>query len=296
MTEIKFYQTQSVFSDPGSGATTWDHFPVDIEAMRKAVTPLVFHYRGDGDFAANGITQDRIEEINLRYAADMLTRLIALSPIEPGSPREARHRIVGCCRDWALLLVSLARHHGITARSRVGFANYFVKDWWLDHVVAEIWDEGEHRWRLVDAQLHEDHVNASTGDKVDPADIGRDEFLPGLDAWKSVRGGELDAEQFVVDPEIPAPNLRGMPYLWHNVVQDLAALNKREMVLWDVWGIDCAEVNEDGAALLDRVAAAENLDEWQSFYDSDHFRTPETVQSYIPFGPFPPRQVKLRTQ
>ncbi|WP_410621971.1 hypothetical protein [Amycolatopsis sp. cmx-8-4] len=45
----------------------------------------------------------------------MFTRLRELDPAPPGGPREPVSRIVGCCRDFTLLFVSLARHHGIPA-------------------------------------------------------------------------------------------------------------------------------------------------------------------------------------
>src|SRR3712207_9394020 len=32
-------------------------------------------------------------------------------------------------------------------------------------------------------------------------------------------------------------NTRSWPYLQHNLIHDLAALNKVEMLLWDAWGL-----------------------------------------------------------
>ena len=293
MNELDFYREHSAMTDPGRFAAVWDTVNPTIEDMAAAVLPLVFHYRGDGPFAENGIAEARIEEVNLRYAEDMLACIASHKPIEPGAVRLPHERMVGCCRDWALLLVSQARHHGYAARSRVGFASYFAAGWWIDHTVAEVWDEDQRRWRLVDAELRGPWVMAS-GQPVNPTDLSRDIFLPGPDAWRLVRAGELRAEAFVVAPEIPEPSLRGIPYLWHNGVQDLAALNRHEMVLWDVWGIDAEEVNAAGATLLDRVAAAESLEERRRFYSMDAFRVPATVLSFRPYAPVPPVEVTLR--
>ncbi len=291
--ELDFYRQHSAMSDPGSFTQVWDAVNPTIENMAATIQPLVFHYRGDGPFAENGIAAERIAEVNLRYAEEMLARIAAEKPITPGAARQPHERMVGCCRDWALLLVSLARHHGYAARSRVGFASYFADGWWIDHTVAEIWDESRQRWRLVDAQLPEPRTLPS-GERVDPADLTRDVFLPGLDAWRRVRAGELAADTFVVAPEIPVPQLRGIPYLWHNVVLDLAALNRQEMILWDVWGIDTEEVNDTGAALLDKAAAAGSLDDWRQLYAMDAFRVPEAVLSFRPYDPEPPVQVAVR--
>lgn len=294
MTELAYYSNHSVFTDPGRFAGLWDQIDPSIPAMKAAIQPLLFHYRAHGDWAENGIAEDRIVEVDLRYADSMLDRIDELSPIVPAEDRIPANRMIGCCRDWALLFVSLARHHGFAVRSRVGFANYFADGWWIDHTIAEIWDETEQRWRLVDAELPEGFLPAS-GAPFDPLDISRDGFLPGLDAWGKVRAGDLDSEMFVVAPEIEIPQLRGIPYLWHNVVQDLAALNRHEMVLWDVWGIDLDPVNEDGAMLLDEVADANELTAWQRFFARDEFNVPSDVLSFSPHQPENPLRVHLRT-
>ena len=293
MTELDFYRQHSVFSDPGEFAALWDTVPPTVAEMKAAITPLLFHYRGDGDWGENGIAPERIGEVNLRYAADMVGCVNAIKPIVAGEQRLPNERMVGCCRDWALLLVSLARHHGFAARSRVGFSHYFMEDWWIDHTIAEIWDETEQRWRLVDAELHVPWT-LSSGQEVNPLDISREIFLPGLDAWREVRAGRLDSAQFVVHPEIDEVGLRDIPYLWHNTVVDLGALNKCEMLLWDVWGIDLEEVNPAGASLLDRVATSESLEERQKFFAMDAFRVPERVLSYQP-DDADPTEVVIRT-
>lgn len=294
MPERAYYAQHSVLTDPGELADLWDRVEPSLPAMKAAIQPLVFHYREHGDWAEQGIAGNRIEEINLRYTDAMLARIDELQPFQPGEDRTPAQRMIGCCRDWALLFVSLARHHGFAARSRVGFANYFVDGWWIDHTIAEIWDETEQRWRLVDAELPEGFMPASE-EPFDPTDIPRDRFLPGHDAWRRVRSGELDAQFFVVSVEIAVPELRGIPYLWHNIVQDLAALNRHEMVLWDVWGIDLVPVNDDGAALLDEVAETTRLSDWQRYFERDEFRLPEEVLSFSPHQPEPPLRVRLRT-
>ncbi|MCA9833468.1 MAG: transglutaminase domain-containing protein [Thermomicrobiales bacterium] len=297
MSELDFYRQQSVFTDPGEFAALWDTINPTIDEMAAAITPLLFHYRGDGDYAENGIAPERVEEINLRYAADMLSCVQRMEPITPGAPRDANKRMVGCCRDWALLFVSLARHHRFAARNRVGFAGYFAEGWWIDHTIAEIWDDVAGRWRLVDPELRGPWT-LSGGQEVNPVDISREIFLPGLDAWRRSRAGEFDAEKFVVAPDLMVPDLRGWPYLRHNVVQDIAALNRSEMLLWDVWGIDQIEGREpttEELAVLDEAANASTQAEWQALYATDGFRVPATVMSFHPAEPGRMDFVELRT-
>lgn len=220
-----FYASQSAFTDPGSFGASLDALPADIASIRDVVTPLVFHYRADGDFTENGIAPERIAEIDTRFADRMFGRLFQLNPAPLGSHRAPHQRMVGCCRDFALLFVSIARHKGIPARSRVGFASYFMAEWNLDHVVAEVWDEHEQRWRLVDAELHEGHVDPTDGTALDPHDLPRDRFITGSSAWAMCRAGEADPEKFLVSPDLEISGTRGWPYVMHNLVHDLASLN-----------------------------------------------------------------------
>jgi hypothetical protein len=78
-----------------------------------------------------------------------------------------------CC------FVAMARHKGIAARARVGFATYFDPGWFIDHVVAEVWDEQEVRWRLVEPEIGDNHVSEASGVTVDPLDVAEDMFLTG---------------------------------------------------------------------------------------------------------------------
>ena len=75
MTDHAFYAAQSRITDPGRFADRVAAVPGALTAMRTAARELVFHYRADGDFAANGIEASRIAEVDTRYAEDMLARL-----------------------------------------------------------------------------------------------------------------------------------------------------------------------------------------------------------------------------
>lgn len=155
----------------------------DLAKLRRAASGLVFHFWGNGDITDHGFPAERRAEVDLRYAADMFARLHELNPAPLDQERAPTERIVGCCRDFTLLFVSMARHHGIPARSRVGFAGYLAPGWYMDHVVAEVWDGG--RWRLIEPQFPE-------GTGVDVMDVPRDGFLVGADAWRACRSGALD--------------------------------------------------------------------------------------------------------
>ena len=173
------WKDQSKFTDPGAAGAVIDELPADLAALREASSQLVFHYRGDGDWAENGVPAERAGEIDTRYADAMFALLLSR-----GEPTLARKRlppdwVVGCCRDATLLCVSLARRKGIAARMRVGFAAYFHPGLLIDHVVAEAWDEAAGRWRLIDGEMNSDWTPEMDGRPVDWMDLADDQFVTG---------------------------------------------------------------------------------------------------------------------
>jgi hypothetical protein len=294
MTDHEFWAEQSDVTDPGDFAGRVAEVPGTLSAMRAAARGLVFHYRADGDFADNGISADRIAEIDTRYARDMLARIVDLADQPLAAARTSSQRLVGCCRDFTVLFLTIARAQGIPARARVGFATYFHPGWYIDHVVAEIWDPARLAWRLVDPELADDYVSPADGARVDPEDLTSGQFLTGPAAWQACRAGLADASRFVVDPDLDIPLTRGWPYVRHNLIHDLAALAKHEMLLWDNWGwteIDGEPSPEQLTALDDLAAAASASDvplaTITSFYERPGLVVPAQVTSYSPASDAP---------
>jgi hypothetical protein len=273
------YATQSRFSDPGRHADWLDATPADLAALRDVASGLVFHHWAHGDPTGHGFAPERFPEIDLRYAEAMLGRLRELNPAPLGVERVPTERILGCCRDFTLLYVTMLRHHGIPARTRVGFGNYLMPGWHVDHVVAEVWDG--HRWRLVEPGFPADNQL-----DVDVLDVPRDRFLVGADAWRAHRDGRLDPAKAVVSPDLADPYTRGRPYLRHNLVLDLAALNKHEMVLWDFWGPRGLDpvVTEAEAARADELAAVDpnDLAAVRRAFEAADVRVPPVIRSRNP--------------
>ena len=78
----------------------------------------------------------------------------------------------------------------------------------------------------------------------------RTQFLVAGDAWQRCRSGRADPQRFGI------LDLRGLWFVRGNVVRDLAAFAKRELLPWDGWGLMATQHESDAAelALLDRVA------------------------------------------
>ena len=110
-----------------------------------------------------------------------------------------------------------------------------------------------------------------------PEELEPGEFLSGGEAWTAYREGRIDASSFgVYGTDNWGPGeIRG------NLVKDLAALNKVEMLPWDVWGrMQAAYKDQAGTDyddLLDEVAAACAADEpavLTGLYARDELRVP----------------------
>jgi hypothetical protein len=292
----RFYASHSAVTSPEAMRDRLSSLPADVAGIQRVARGLVLHYRGE-DPLGHGVPEERLAEIDTRYADSMLSRLRELDDRPLTEPRSPTERLIGCCRDFTVLFLTMAREAGIPARARVGFATYFFAGYRVDHEVAEVWNGSE--WRLVDAELHDDHDDPNDGARVDPLDVPRDRFLVGGTAWQLARGGIAAPETFVVAPDLHLEPTRSWPQLRHNLIHDLAALNKVEMILWDSWGLTESErAAEDDLELLDEIAsltasADPPVEELRRLYERDGIRVPQTVLSADPLGG-PPREVTLR--
>jgi hypothetical protein len=225
------YADQTQYSDPGVHAGLFDALPSDIAGLTSVIRNLLIHYRGGGiEF-----TGDRYEEINHRWVSAMLATDQRRNGTALATPREPFDRVVGCCRDYTLLTVSALRHKGIPARSRIGFSSYFTPGFNHDHVVVEYWN-GE-RWVMVDSQL-----DPGPHWSFDPQDMVPGWFRSAAEVWLGYRTGDLDPDDFGVDPSLP---IRGAWFIRNYVLFQLSHLRGDELLLWDGWGAMSGELDGD---------------------------------------------------
>jgi len=279
---LDYYASHGPITDPRAEANAFAGLPADLRALTRIVQDLVFHYFADQHVLGWTPPKERLPEIDARTVPAMLARLRTLDPRPLTEPRPPERRILGCCPDFTVLLCAMARHQGIPARARVGFATYFEPGFHTDHEIVEWWDAGQQRWRLVDPELSQRHV-AHFKIGFDPFDVPRDAFLVGGRAWQLCRAGQADPDSFGLDPRAPQP--RGLGFVRSHLVQDLAALNKLELLLWDIWGLMRAE---PGAALplldeaAERTQAADGFADVRRLYATPGFTVPARVQCLSP--------------
>jgi hypothetical protein len=227
--------------------------PADPIAIGLIVNALVIQQI---DAEPLGIPAERFDERNIRPAAGIVAALLALNRAPLTTAREPKDRVVGTCRDFAVLSTALMRRQGIPARARCGFATYFHQGKGVDHWITEYQAEGDDRWVRIDTEILDKSV------LLHPEDVSVGEFLTGGEAWALHRAEFIDSDQFGVwgtDHAWGPAEIRG------NAIRDLAALNKIEVLPWDEWGrmadSYAGHTGADYDELMDLVAAACEADD-----------------------------------
>jgi hypothetical protein len=246
---LRFYAQPGPMTNASNHAPLLDAVPIDIEAMVSTVQGLLIHIFWAERYGVT-LSEARQEEVQIRAVDAMLDRILALDDRPLTESRPLDKRLVGNCRDFSTLLCALLRHHGVPARARCGFATYFLPDHYEDHWICEVWRPDPGRWVQVDAQLdafQRDELNID----FDPLDLPPGAFWPGGRAWLTCRANEADPDDFGIF------DMHGMGFIRGNVVRDFLALNKIEILPWDLRGIMALEdgaLTEDDLAWLDDLA------------------------------------------
>lgn len=219
------YARQSRFSEPGRHARLFEVVAPTIESVSAMARNVVVHYNASG----LDLPQESRRDVDLRWVEAILATDQQRHPVPLDRERPAEARVQGCCRDHSLLAVAALRHHGVPARTRVGFASYLFESWHYDHVVVEIWIDG--RWRRFDPEVPEPLPGLP-----DPTDIPISPggpFLTAAEVWLGHRAGHLDVARFGA---IEYAALRGEPFVYAKVICELAHRFGDELLLWDRWG------------------------------------------------------------
>ncbi len=264
--------------------------PRDPAGVARFVQGLVLH-----PFHAwrYGVPQEvlRQDELQVRGAAEMLDRVLARDSGDLAQPRPPEARFVGNCRHFATLATALLRHHGVPARARCGFGAYFEPGKLVDHWVCETWDAELHRWTAFDPQLDEVQ-RRGMGVDFDVFDLPPGRFVTGGEAWRRCRSGDFDPKRCGI------LDMWGLWFVRGNVVRDVAALQKLELLPWDGWGVmgtDDGALSDADWALLDRAAVLSSdgvgrSEELVALYGDSRLRVPRRIVSYDRGGP---REVDL---
>jgi hypothetical protein len=271
---LDHFTKPTAMSHPGRHSAWFDGLPRDVGQLAKIVQGLLLHQH---IAPAYGVTLSDAQQAksHVRAVEKILDDMVARDDRPLDAPRVAKERQVGVCRHFTLLHVAMLRTHGIPARARCGFGTYFGKGKYLDHWVTEYWNEGRNDWVLFDAQI-DDRQRELFGIDFDTADVARDHFVVAGDAWSLCRSGKADPAAFGI------LDMHGLWFIAGNIVRDIAALNNREMLPWDVWGAMRLKDSELDLAFFDRLAVFSHapdahVDELRALYDDERVSVPGTV-------------------
>lgn len=283
-TNLTYFTQPGPMTDPGPYRRLFENLPAGIGELCKVVQGTTVHIFWAERYGLK-LTPERKAEVQLRSLQKRLERTLELDSRPLAEPRPLEKKLVGNCRDFTLLLVSMLRRQGVPARARCGFGVYFRPNHFEDHWVAEYWNAAQKRWVLVDAQLDEFQCGALEI-PFDPLDVPRDQFIVGGLAWQMCRSGAADPDTFGIF------DMRGLGFVRGDFVRDVAALNKVELLPWDCWGVIESQALDDPSdlALLDRLADltrgdVPDFDTVRGLYESDpRLRVPAAIHSYTDGG------------
>lgn len=275
---LEFYRKQGIISNPGRFLDLYEELPDNIEGIIRVIQGLFLHVFWAGSYGVE-LDERQQEDVESRFIENILERIMEIDNSSLLESRPYKKRFFGNCRDHSVFLTSILRHIGIPARARCGFARYFTPGKFEDHWICEYYDVKKGRWVGVDPQLDElqkEKLNIG----FDTTDLPEGEFLPGGKAWKLVRDGKEDAEKFGIF------DMRGITFILGDLLRDLAALNKVELLPWDCWGLMMKSEGElltEDYELLDQVVETieKDSEEIFSIYNNKSLKVPNLVYSYI---------------
>jgi hypothetical protein len=237
MNLLAFYTEQGSLTELGRHASLADSLPTDVGELVRIIQGILIHDRWLGRYGVD-VPRERLQELNLRFVESILDRALELDSRPWTEPRPPDKRVVVCCRDFSVVLCALLRHKGIPARARCGFATYFGPGHYEDHWICEHWSGVDDRWIATDAQL-DGLQRRQLGVKFDTLDVAGEQFVSGGRAWAMCRRGESNPDNFGIG------DAHGLWIVRGNMLRDLAALNKQEVVphlvfravglSWDDW-------------------------------------------------------------
>ncbi|OLB81261.1 MAG: hypothetical protein AUI14_04010 [Actinobacteria bacterium 13_2_20CM_2_71_6] len=278
--EIAFYATSGPMTTfTGPSVELLEGLPKRVRTLCRLSHKVIVHEFMASNYGVTDVEQ-RLEELECRTVDEIVAGIDRLDsprhrPLAKGRP--PKKRLIGNCRQFSVLTCALLRYVGIPARARCGFSGYLA-DHWIDHWIVERWDAKQERWIRTDPQLDEEYHKILEYE-FDPLDLPDGEFLTGGEAWQRCRAGKEDPASFGLD------DMRGLWFVEGNAIRDLAALNKVEMLPWDVWGLMVGpdeEIDDERAAFIDdlaQVVVSGKLEEQQDLYLHDGLKVPQVVFS-----------------
>ena len=211
----------------------------------------------------------------IRRTQELLRRISALDSAALSAHRPKEKRLIVNCRQFAVLTCSILRHKGIPARARAGYGLYtWGKGKYENHWICEYWNQEEQRWVQVDAQIDAQQKKLM-GIDFNTLDMPKGKFVTAGEGWQRYQDGKVEVEAFGLGGK-DGWNAIGWQMVMENVTCDIMAMNKMELLPWDVnpyWDKKKAEMTAKDIAIIEKAAAISSQvdSQWgqmREFYES----------------------------
>jgi len=282
---LDFYRTHSPWTDPGEHQVMFEGIPDDIPSIVESVQAVLIHgglvwlYKLEPSEAQdNGF--------KIRRTDKLLRQINSLGKTGLGIHRPKEKRLLVNCRQFAVLTCSILRHKGIPARARAGYSLYtWGTGKYENHWICEYWNQNDQRWVRVDAQIDAQQKSLMRID-FDTLDMPKGKFVAAGEAWKGYRDGKVPLETFGVGGK-DGWNAIGWQMVMENVTCDIMALNKMELLPWDVnpyWVKKEEEMTAGDITLIEKAASLSihvntHWSDMRKFYEGHQIlRMPEGFQ------------------
>ncbi|MEM7336468.1 MAG: transglutaminase-like domain-containing protein [Chloroflexota bacterium] len=232
---IEDYAQFNIHTNPGRFIEYFHRLPSSIDALCDLIQKQIVH---PWDGSPQPIDRKYNPQSNLRVE-DLLEKLVKMNPLGLVATRTLNERVIGSCRENAILFTAILNSQGVPSRPRAGWVKYLSSNTqkFTDHWVSEIWQAEEKRWILVDTNPKR-------------IDFSQTEFVSGAEAWLQIRSGQKLPETFRSDDDLF--------YVKLNFGHDFDTILGLAPPYWEappIFHIKMKEIKQWQLALLDQIAA-----------------------------------------
>ena len=179
---------------------------------------------------AHRIRLSRYKDFEFRTASEVLKEAHRRD-LDLNYENPFEKKIIGNCQTISLLCIGFMRELGIPSRYRFCLSTYFELGSYIEHIIIEYWCFSSNRWKILDPTLTQDMLeknNISINYNFD--NIPRQISNIFTDLWKKYRRGDLDID--VLHHKSNKKIFGYERFVWRTL-QDILALNKIELFVWD---------------------------------------------------------------
>jgi len=225
---LNFYKKTSMYTNFEPYKNYFKSLPENLEELTKLINDQYIHrVTLFHSYLENNKIKEEYPWFNYRLHDDILltapaitAELFRLDPKGFTHAREIKNKIIITCRYASVLLASILKAKGYSARVRSGFGKYFRPDAYLDHWLVEYYNEQEKKWILVDA----DTLSTTIYKKFNNANVNRAYFYTAAEAWLEVRRGNENMDRF-----LHGGFIKGLDMLARSLFYDFHALMNDEL-------------------------------------------------------------------